>query len=154
MRVKEVLYAEYQGFADKRIKNIERGSLFIVDDRSSADHGADKQLFSWFCMIFAEVTSETTVEITMRGGVPDGPTVEKWVSENRRKLAITDEDSLSFTIQKGQETKLLDLASAVAGIVGAGKRYDVKAYKYVCPRTAASLRRLSAVLAKAWAHER
>ena len=90
----------------------------------------------------------------MRGGVPHGATVEKWVSDNYLKLAITDEHSLSFTIQKGQEGKLVDLASAVAAIVGAGKRYDVKAYKYVCPRTAASLRRLSDVLAKAWAQER
>jgi hypothetical protein len=42
------------------------------------------------------------------------------------------------------------LANAFEAIVAAGARYNVKAYKYVCPRTAASLGRLRKVLTGHW----
>lgn len=42
-----------------------------------------------------------------------------------------------------------DLAKAFQAITKS--KYDVKAYKYVVPRVAASLRQLRQVLAKAWA---
>ena len=53
--LKQALLDQYGHFADKRIKNNDRGSLFIVDDRGPGDHGADGKLFLWFCVIFAEV---------------------------------------------------------------------------------------------------
>lgn len=38
--LKQRLLEEYDGFADKRIKKLESGSLFIADDRGGGDHGA------------------------------------------------------------------------------------------------------------------
>jgi hypothetical protein len=149
--LKKVLYDEYEGFADKRIKHLERGSLYIVDDRSPGDYGADRQLFLWFCLIFADVLSETAVKITLRGGIPGAAPVKTWIAKNKVALAVTSKANLSFTIQSGQESKLVELADAIAAIVTPSKKYSVKAYKYVCPRTAGSLRRLARTLKLAWA---
>jgi hypothetical protein len=151
MKLKQPLFDEYGGFADKRIKRLERSSLFIVDDRSAADHGADRQLFLWFCLIFAEVVSDTEVRISLRGRVPIGAAVEIWISKNKAGLGVKSGKELSFTIKKGKEAHLTELADAVASIVGSNKRYAEKAYKYVCPRTSRSLKRLARTLKQAWA---
>ena len=74
--LKQTLFNAYGGFADKRVKNIEKGTFFIIDDRTPADEDASGRLFSWFCLIFAEVIDQDTVNITMRGGLPDGPLVK------------------------------------------------------------------------------
>lgn len=150
LHLKKALYEEYEGFSDKRIKRLERGSLFIVDDRSHADQGADGKLFLWFCLLFTEVVSETAVKVILRGGVPSGATVKAWIEENKSALKVTSGGQLSFTIKPGQEGKLVELADAVAAIVAPGRGYGSKAYKYVCPRTAESLKRLAQTLKRAW----
>jgi len=43
--LKEALLAEYGSFVDKRVKTIDRGDRFIVDDQTRNDFGADKQLY-------------------------------------------------------------------------------------------------------------
>jgi hypothetical protein len=151
MKLKQVLFDEYAGFADKRIKRLDRGSLFIVDDRGPGDSGADKKLFLWFCLIFADVLSETEVRIQLRGGLPKGPSVDSWIAANKKVLGVKLNGDLTFKIKKGQEQNLLELANAIAQLVAAGKKYTERAYKYVCPRTAHSLKKLAATLDRAWA---
>ena len=148
--MKKVLFDEYGGFSDKRIKNLERGSVFIVDDRTSSDEAADGKLFSWFCLIFADVKSETKLVVTLRGEVPESSGVSAWVAANKGALKASFDGDLTFTIVPGQEAKLAELANAIAAIVAPGRRYSVPAYKYVCPRTANSLKLLSKTLALAW----
>jgi|HubBroStandDraft_1064217.scaffolds.fasta_scaffold37320_3 hypothetical protein len=151
MQLKKILYEEYEGFADKRIKHLDRGSMFIVDDRTPGDSGADKKLFLWFCSIFAEVISGSEVKIALRGGVPTGASVNSWIARNKKRLAVQPNGELSFTIKRGQEQKLIELGDAIITIVAGGNRYAVNAYKYVCPRTARSLKRLATTLGRAWA---
>jgi hypothetical protein len=143
--LKQTLLDEYGHFADQRIKKIDTGSVFIVDNRGPGDYGADRKLFLWFCSIFANVVEPNAVEITMRGGIPRSAAVEAWI----KKYAADDEKyGLSFRVTPDDLDKLPALAKAVRSIIRA--RYSVKAYKYVCPRTAASLERLHAKLSKHW----
>jgi hypothetical protein len=146
--LKKVLFDEYDGFADKRIKNLDKGHLFIIDDRKDADQDARGDLFLWFCQIFAEVIDKDTVRITMRGGVPNSTRVKKWLSDNGAKHSNL---GVEITIRKGEERQLTRLAAAVRTIVAPGARYPVPSYKYVCPRVAASLDRFQQVLSDAWA---
>jgi len=46
--LKKALFEAYGGFADKRIKKLESGSIFVVDDRSDGDRGADGKLYGYF----------------------------------------------------------------------------------------------------------
>ena len=146
--LKQVLVDQYGGFADKRIKNLDTGSFFHVDDRSQGDYDARKQLFLWFCQVTLTVKSGTTVEVALSGEVPMNATVKVWLETHTTKDRY---DRPVIVIHKGEQAKLLDLAGAIGAIVAPGKRYPVKAYKYTCPRTAHSLQRLKATLDKAWA---
>lgn len=70
-RLKQVLFDAYGGFADKRVKNLDKDRLFIIDDRPEGDKGARGELYPWFCQIFAEAIDQDTVKIVMRGDVPE-----------------------------------------------------------------------------------
>jgi hypothetical protein len=148
--LKKSLFDAYDGFADKRIKNLEKSALFIVDDRGRGDHAADKSLFLWFCAVHVEVKSESQVVVRLSGGVPMSSGVKAWAKENGAKTQTTPETTLSFAVSKGAESILDSLASAIRAITAPGVRYPVAAYKYVCPRTAGTLEKLSAVLQAAW----
>ena len=146
--LKQALLNEYETFADRRIKNIDRGNLFIADDRGPGDHGADKQLFLWFCTIFVQVTEPNRVKIMLGRAVPRSAAVTAWI----KKYAADDaEIGVRFDVTNQDVAKLGELASAMRSIVRPGApRYPIKAYKYVCPRTAKSLDRLRGVLIAHW----
>jgi len=98
--LKQAFLDAYGHFADKRIKNIDRGSSFIVDDRGPQDVGADGKLYPWFCQILAEVIDQNTVRITMRGNVPQGALVARWFEAHG-----AEEASSAFSSTSGRESK-------------------------------------------------
>lgn len=146
------MYSEYGGFADKRIKNLQKSSTFIVDDRSPRDIGADKRLFSYFCMIFTDVISEIQVKVRLIGNVPISPNVTLWIKSKKTEFeGDIGNGTLSFVIDKGNEGILMELANSINAIIAPeAHRYEIPSYKYVCPRTVKSLRRLAIILSKAW----
>lgn len=149
--LKQVLWNAYGGFADKRIKNFDKGSRFIIDDREPQDEDANGRLRSYFCMVFAEVLSDTEVKVTLNGNVPKGIAVEEWIKGNGANWNDGIYQTLEFEVTQGKQSSLRSLARAMRSIVARGApRYSVKSYKYVCPRTAASLERLAEVLDGVW----
>jgi hypothetical protein len=150
--LKEALFDEYNGFADKRIKKLESGSRFIIDDRGDSDIGADKQLYSYFCMMFADVLSADQVKVSLYGNVPLSKEVRNWIESNDCDFRENDyQISLSFITHKGKAHILESLANAIKSIVEPGApRYEIPSYKYVCPRTASSLIHFMKTLKKVW----
>jgi hypothetical protein len=147
-QLKQALLKEYGCFSDRRIKNIDRRARFIVDDRCAGDYGADRNLFGWFCSIFAEVIGSQTVKVTLCGGVPISNSVTVW--QQQYDVEAIDHQ-IAFTVNPDDLPKLSELAQAFEAIVAHGApRYPVNAYKYVCPRTAAALERLRECLSKHW----
>lgn len=153
LSLKRKLFDEYDGFADKRIKKLESGSIFIADDRTTGDQGADKQLFLWFCRIFVEVTSESAVTVSLMGGIPLSAEVRAWISKNDFEFTEAPQPRLLLPLMPSRESKLRELASLFKQIVLPTKHYAVPAYKYVCPRTAHSLTRLANVLSATWSEQ-
>jgi hypothetical protein len=145
--LKQSLFDAYDGFGDKRLKKIENEAPFIVDDRGPGDYGADKQLFVWFCQIFVEVIDGDCLRVTIRGGLPASVDVDEWFAAHDAEESA---GGRLFNIHAGEQTELLELASRIEAIVAPGKKYTVRAYKYVCPRVAGSLRRLHEVLQTQW----
>jgi hypothetical protein len=153
-QLKQALLDTYGGFADKRIKKIETGKTFIADDRGPGDYGADKDLLSYFCMVFVTVLNEESIKVGLHRNVP----ISESVMQSAAKAGSTlnpgtgMNGSLEFQVENGEQEKLLKLAQAIEAIVRPGApRYQVPSYKYVCPRTAGSLRRLHTALDNAWA---
>jgi hypothetical protein len=145
--LKKVLFDTYDGFADKRIKNLENSDAFIVDDRGEGDYDARGALFLWFCQIGLIVKDRDSVVLTLRGGIPDSARVAKWLMDMGAQNTAY---ATQITINRGHESALLDLASAIRAITARGARYNVKAYKHVCPRPTQSLAKLANVLRDAW----
>ena len=150
IKIQQALVDEY-GFSDKRIKKVESAKTFVVDDRGSSDLNAKKNPFSWFCHIFVRVGSG--VSVTLAGGVPLNDEIRGWASHKGHTLH-EDEDglrlNLSLDINESNHNDLIQLASLIENITAPGNNYSVPAYKYVCPRTAASLKRLAAKLSEVW----
>jgi hypothetical protein len=150
--LKKILFQAYGGFSDKRIKNLDKGDRFIADDRNDSDIGADGNLRSYFCMIFVEVRSNESVTLGLSGNIPNGKNVKHWFTLNKSKVETSiNKSNLSININKGEQGFLNELAIAIDSIVAPGApRYNVKSYKFVCPRTARSLCRLKKILDEAW----
>lgn len=152
LKLKRALFTEYGGFADKRIKKLEKGFRFIIDDRGKHDIGANGQLLSYFCMIFAEVISGTKISVWFQGNVPINGAVRGWITKYAANLGAAGADmTLSFNVAQGETARLRELADAVASITAPGApRYQVPSYKYVCPRVAKSLKRFASTLDDVW----
>ncbi|WP_156394334.1 hypothetical protein [Mesorhizobium sp. Root172] len=146
--LKQAFLDEYGHFADKRQKNLDTASRFIIDGRHEGDFDARNKLFGWFCQLTVDVKSADQVDLSISSQVPKNEQVNTWLKAN------TSPGPYGFpvvVINRGSQSKLLELAKAIKAITARGApRYEVSAYKYVCPRTAASLIRLKAVLDKAW----
>jgi hypothetical protein len=145
--LKRKLFDSYGGFSDKRIKNLEKGEHFIIDDRSDRDFGADRALYSYFCSMIAVVLENDKVKVVLSGNVPVSQEVYEWGVKYRADIGMR---RLSFIIDLGNESILDELADRINAIVAPGRQYDTPNYKYVCPRTANSLRRLTKVLTEYW----
>jgi hypothetical protein len=155
--LKQILFNEYAGFADKRIKRLEIGTIFAIDDRTQVDFGSDKKHFSYFCTVFVEVfelepNSPEGVVVSLNGNVPDSAGVRAWVKTHTAQYQEgPTSQSLKIKILPGEQTKLRTLAKIFRAIVAEGApNYSVPNYKYVCPRTASSLERLADLLDQTW----
>lgn len=144
-QVKQAFLDAYGHFADQRIKKLESGNYFHVDDRGPGDYDAKKKLFLWFCVIGATVEAGDKVFVEISESMPKNAAVEKWWKENSVPGRY---DRPRLELGPGDQGKLEELAHLIDGVIKA--KYAVKAYKYVAPRTAASLRRLKKVLDKVW----
>lgn len=147
--LKQKLFTEYGGFADHRIKDLKKSSHFIVDDRSPKDIGADGRLLGYFCSLFVDYRSESEVKLRLAGNIPSSRKITTWIEKagNSSKW----EGELLFSITPKNIGLLEELAKALEAIVAPdAPRYEEPSCKYVCPRTAESLRRLARTLSSEW----
>jgi len=149
-KLKKILFDEFNGFSDKRIKHLSSGSIFIIDDRNDGDFGANKTLYSYFCSIFAEVISENQINMRLSGNVPKSPKVKQWIKKYDTTYKEDIFNSLTFEISPNNFHIIGELAGYFRQIVKPGARYNTPNYKYVCPRTADSLEKLKKALDKIW----
>ena len=147
--LKRALFDKY-GPSDKRIKNIEKATLFRVDG-CEMFKGSNGEPLSHVCMIFVEVEGNARVTVRFHGNVPlEGP-VQNWISNLGTKLgaSVAQAPGLSFKLHKGEQNNLLSLAEAMKGVV-VGRSYSTPSFKYTCPRVAGALKDLKDVLDGVW----
>jgi hypothetical protein len=150
--LKRALLAEYGHFADKRIRNIDRASPFLVDDRDQGGLASDGHLYGWFCGVTADVLNDDKVLVTLHGQIPQGDAVQAWMTMYGAEISRPfHSDRMTFEVGRGDAGKLSELADAFISIVKPPARYNEPSYKYACPRAADALRRLHRVLASHFA---
>lgn len=143
--LRQVLFDAYEGFGDKRLKDLKRDAPFIVDGRGSGDYDARGQLFLWFCQILARVEAPDRIRLSFRGGVPQSKTVANWFEAHGAEKTNFGTEVL---LTPENVDDLSKLAQAFSAIIKT--RYEVSAYKYVVPRVATSVLKLKGVLSQAW----
>src|SRR5271165_4100376 len=111
--LKTAFLAEYEHFADRRIKNIDRASVFIIDDRAHGDLASDGEPFGWFCEITADVIDNDSISVTLQGQIPQGSDVQAWMTKyNVRISGPFNKDQMRFSVDRGDVGKLRELAAA------------------------------------------
>jgi hypothetical protein len=146
--LKQTFFDEYGSFADTRIKKLDSGSLFIIDDRNPRkDFDAKEHPFPWFCLMSADVADQDTVLITLRGGdgVLVSPGVTAWLDAHGARRTNSD---IQFDVKRGSQGKISGLATAVRAAVK--QRDRPSSYYFTCPRVGSALDRVRAVLDRAW----
>jgi len=147
--IKQFLFEKYKGFSDKRIKKIESGDTFIVDDRTKSDEGSNGALYPNFCMIFLTIRDSEKLVLQLSGNVPSSHGLSKFIEQNKAIIS-TGVRNLEIKILKSNYHILDELARLIEDIVAPGNRYSDRSYKYVCPQTAKSIRRLRTNLDQIW----
>jgi len=151
--IKQALLNEYGHFADRRLKNIDKGSRFIIDDRDrDPSHGSDGTPYGWFCEMFVDVEGADAIKVTIIGPLPSGPSVEAWLKESGGVLhdgPFSMRDRRTFAVGPADIKKLVSLANAQRSLIAGARNRDKSDY-FVCPRIAACLMRLYGVLEKHW----
>jgi len=146
--LKAALLTEYGRFADRRIKNVDRASGFVIDDRAQGGLASDGEPFGWFCEITADVVDNDNLSVTLQGQIPQGSAVRAWMSKYNHQISRPSyKDQMIFSVSGADVGKLQELAAAFTAIVKTPARYPVPSYKYACPRAANALERLHRVLA-------
>jgi len=104
------------------------GKTFIADDRGPGDYGVDKDLLSYFCVVFVTVLNEESVKIGLYRNVPVNEAVKRWVSKGGGAFNPRTgmNGSLEFEVIRSQQERLLELALSLEAIVLPGApRYAV-----------------------------
>ena len=148
--LKQALFDEYGGFADKRYKKLSSSDIFAIDGRSDTDVASDGKFYGWFCAMLADTSDEPIIKLRLLSNIPDGPEVQAWITKHQASYMQSPQEILEFTVAPDEQHKLLELAVAFEAIVKPGRRYGTAAYKYVCPRLGKSLRRLERLLSSQW----
>ena len=127
--IKRVFFDTFGGFADKRIKNLVKGKTFVVDGRSKSNLDSTGRPFATFCIILADVLSDTEVEVRLSGNIPVGKQVKAWLTTNGLKIRDQLTKSLTIKVSPGKQSMLDGLADAMMSIVATGAPwYDEPSY--------------------------
>jgi len=133
----------YGGFADRRFKDRDLDRAIKIDDRDATD------VYPYFCSIFVSVPVRTgeTLRLTLQHA-PSSPEVVELVEELGSTVHPADFGvTITLTLKASQGPAIKRLARAIKAVGGRGRSYDDPNLRWICPRTANSLMKLSRHLA-------
>jgi hypothetical protein len=129
-------------FADLRRRNRAVDVSIKIDDRDGQD------VLSSFCTMTVRVpdSSEDTLILYIQHIPLTGESRSLIEDEGGNIRALPDGYAAELTLSVKRVTFIRKLARAIGQTTGRGKRYANPNWKWICPRTAASLERFATVL--------
>jgi hypothetical protein len=114
-----------------------------IDDENTGD------VHLGFCQIHATFADPEAANFTLElYNAPHDATVQELIAAHGGQFKADDQGATIVVPLNAKNAALIrQLAKAIRRVVGRGRRYPVPNWKWICPRTAASLERLADHLA-------
>lgn len=130
--LKKHLFKAYGGFGDKRIKNLDKGKSFIIDNR------AHEAMNTAFCMIFAEVVGDDQFSLTFQGNFPYNDKVKELIKSKGGKFSSgIDTRARIGPLTIADIGFVQTLSNAIKSVTS--RPYEQKSWKYSTIRVSGSL---------------
>jgi len=140
-KIKRYLFNQYGGFGDKRIKDINKDYPFKIDDQTEHDN------HDQFCGVFVRVIDDTNFELDLTNNAPPSPRIKALVESKGGKVqAESGYSSINVKLTLEDHDFIEQLSDEIGNLVSPGRKYGDPNWKWLCPRTAVSLRRFADVL--------
>jgi len=139
---KKYLFDAYGGFGDKRVKDITKDHPFKIDDQDTDD------THEHFCGIFVRVIEGAKFDLHLSNNAPLNSKIKNMVKAKVGKVQEGKYNSIEVNLTSKDYDFVSKLADEIEGLVAHGKKYNNRNWKWLCPRTANSLRQFSEVLKK------
>jgi hypothetical protein len=136
----EHLLESYGGFADRRNKFTGPNRPIRVDDRTETDRCHN------FCSMFVELNDALDVVMRIDCLPFDDEVLERLDRFNAEVSELNDGSRVQFLLTPNSSKQLRRLATAVRRVVGRGRRYPERNWKWIAPRTSNSIIRLADAL--------
>ena len=138
---KKYLFNRYGGFGDKRVKDINKDYPFKIDDQTDGDN------HDRFCGIFVRVIDDANFELDLTNNAPTSPKIKELVESKRGEVqAESDYGSINVTLTLDDHIFIERLSNEIDRLIAPGRKYTDPNWKWLCPRTAESLRQFAGVL--------
>lgn len=137
LSLRRFLYSQYGGFGDKRVKDVTRDYPFKVDDQKDTD------AHELFCGIFVQVQDDDRFALSLTNNAPITASIGKLIKGKAGKVVKMEDKSHIDVDLSVKDIKFIRMLSQlISDTVAPGKRYNNRHWKWLCPRTSASLNRL------------
>ncbi len=128
-----------------QMQPVKSGPIHIhVDDQTNDD------CYPGFCNIYLKMSDPNSSEFILTlSNVPFDDDVKELAAELDGTWESTRSgERLTLELSASQSTATSELAAAIRNVVGKGRRYDDRNWKWIARRTAKSLERLAKLLSK------
>jgi hypothetical protein len=140
LALRRFLFERYNGFGDKRIRNVTLDRAIKIDDQSNDDrHDA-------FCGIFVSVHDADRFTLSLTNNCPLNDGIVADVTTRGGQVRRESYPSLDVELSADDPVFVHGLAGSIRQLVAPGRRYATPNWKWVCPRTADSLDRFAHAL--------
>jgi|GEM_PF-2354241 len=141
-RLRDHLLDAYDGYADKRIKNRSLDRPIKINDKDSHD------VYPHYCSILVRVPDRTGEALTLPlQHCPHNPDLIALVKKHGGTAITSDHGcDIQLNLNANQIGTVTSLANAISEVTKKGSRYPNPNWKWTCPKTVDSLRRLAKVL--------
>jgi len=142
-KLREYLYNLYGGFADKRYKKTEYDMPIKLDDQSEHD------ITDAFCGVFVSVPTERLLQLRLTNNAPVTEEIRNLVESYGGSIYENNRNSnIEIGIDPSNYLFIDNLAKTIDNAISSGRKYHNPNWKWLCPRTAKTLSKLSKAIQK------
>lgn len=142
-KLKQYLFNKYGGFADSRIKKIEKCDRFKIDDQRPSDN------IELFCGIFVTIVSDDRFVLFLSNNAPKTKAIRELVKSKSGTIKTNrGYTQMEVELNVGDISFLRKLSALTKSIIAPGKKYSDANWVWRARRISESLDKFVEILSK------